>query len=129
MKVLIAFIVGCVIGGFCTYVINTINPDFFTIRILDDDECSDPVYAIEMKNQLLTVSGEQIQTEFNAIADKEAFFFVMPPLDGSEEYTYKVHAKYSDCKEIVTSERIVKRGWVLYESIRNGEITHKIRAR
>ena len=93
------------------------NPDYVRVRIFDSQKCSDAKYALEQKGQSIIVnhSGSDI--------------LVMPPIGSPDQVTYTVRATYSDCAEIVSTDRIVERGWFIYENISDGKVHHTVRAR
>ncbi len=126
----VVFIFGVVSGSVATSISKAMNPPYFTIRIIDNQKCSDREYSIETKENIITIKPDAIDNENHPVARyAEAFFHIIPNPDLTEKYGYKVHARYSDCADIVSDERIVERGWVLYESIRDGKVDHHVRAK
>ena len=100
------------------------------ILISDDSNCSVIDYAIETKYKTITVSKDQINNHLQKPLNANVSIDLYPPLlNSGENFTYKVHANYSNCKNLVSSERIVEKGWILYEFIKNGKIEHVVRAR
>ena len=124
------FLFGFLAGNIITEISNTINPEFLTIRILDNQKCENRQDVIEMDDRIVSIKPEAIDTENHPVARyAEAFFRIVPMPSLKEEYSYRVHAQYSDCADIISDKRTVERGWILYESISEGEIKHVVRSR
>jgi len=130
MKIAVIFIIAVLIGVFSTQIWNNLNTSYFIVRVIDNDKCMNREYIVDLESHSVSVKGEQIELKDIVIAlEAEAFIFVMPPLDSKKEYTYKFRAKYSNCPDILSEARTVERGWLLYETIKDGKVTHTIRSR
>ena len=128
MRYLSTFVIGVLLGTGGMYVASVLDGhEYFTVRILDNDKCSDPVYSILMQGYSVRVSDDQIRPPHIA-REAEAFIHVMPAYNGETKHRYRVTAEYSDCETVQSDEREVERGRILYEWIDNGKIRHQVRA-
>jgi hypothetical protein len=109
----IAFLVGATVAT----VWKNFNPDHIVVRVYGDTNCSDPEYFVELNGQTISAKGRQVD------------FYVMPPIGSPQQITYRIRARYSDCTEILSGQRRVERGWLVYERIADGSIHHMVRAR
>ncbi len=130
MRNWIIFILGMITAFPVIWMSNIFSPTSYTIRMIDDSECVNPKYTISTKHQSISVQGDQIDYDgLIAPNGAEAFIYVRPPYDKSDDFTYKVVASYSNCDTIESSERTVNLGWILYEFVDKNEIKHTVRAR
>ena len=104
--------------------------DFYSVRVIDNSKCENPEYVLHTSFQTIEITEEQISRD-SALSPNgyEAYFFVTPIFNGSKEFTYKIKASYSNCPSIESEERIVQRGWLLYEAVYQGTFTYSIRAK
>ena len=130
MKYTISIIGVFLFGAFCMYLLTALSDkDYFTVRILDNDKCSNPHYSILMKGYRIQVSKDQIETQYPTVArGSEAFIYIMPPYNGKRKHQYRVIAEYTDCEKIQSSEREAERGRVIYEWIEGGKVTQQVRS-
>lgn len=114
---MVGLAVGFAVGAFVATVWGRFKSDHFIVRVFDGQECSDPEYLLELKGQTISVKGPGVD------------LYVMPPTGSPQQISYRIRARYSDCSEIVSDQRTVERGWLLYESIKKGSFHHQVRAR
>ena len=130
MKSAIILLISFLFGVFVAAVWSSMDNDFIVVRIIDNQKCNDREYLLEMENQTISVKGKQIDTTNLMVAlEAEAFFYALPYPSTSDQITYRVRAHYSNCTEILSKEREVERGWLIYETIENQTIRHVVRAR
>ena len=110
-------VIAILVGATVATVWNNIHPDYIVVRVSNISECSDPEYFLELKGQTISTKG------------REAEIYVMPPIGSPQQITYRVRARFSNCPEILSSQRSVERGWRLYESVSDDVIRHTVRAR
>jgi hypothetical protein len=110
---LIALLTGATVAT----VWKNLNHDYIVVRVSESPSCSDPEYFLELKGQTISAKGP------------EAEIYVMPPIGSPQQITYRIRARYSDCTEILSGQRSVERGWLLYEHVADGSIHHSVRAR
>ena len=101
------------------------------VRVIDHQDCSNPEYVLEMNTHSVSVSGAQVALSDSKMmaTQAEAFLYAVQPRQPAEEIHYRVRARYSDCEDITSDERIVRKGWTLYETIEDGNILHMVRGR
>ena len=122
-------IISSFLFGACGMLLVTIfsRSEYFLVRILDHNKCSDPSYSLLMDGYHVEVSTSQIETNPLVAREAEAFIHVRPPYDGKSKYLYRIIAEYSDCEKVESKQREVERGVVMYEWIENGSIRQQIR--
>jgi hypothetical protein len=129
MKIAIALLAGIFFGGIVVNFWNALDHEYITVRVIDNDKCDGREYIVELDSQFVSVKDNQVELENTPIAQEaEAFIYLIPPYDAADKIKYKLHATYSDCKNIESEIRVVERGWVLYEFIEGGKITHRVRS-
>jgi len=130
LKVIPVFILGVVIGAIATQAVNSLSFDFIGIRIIDNQNCKAPVYTIEMEDKSIVIAGKQVNFEFTPMATTtDTDIQIYPSLKSGSNINYTVRASYDDCETILSDVRQVERGWLIYESISDGNIKHQVRAK
>ena len=126
MKVLLTAVFSFSLGILVSWIWSTMDREYILVRVIDHQECSNPEYALEMNTHSVLVSGAQLALSDSKMmaAQAEAFLYAVQPRQSSEEIHYRVRARYSDCDEVTSEERTVRRGWTLYETIEDGNIVH-----
>ena len=119
-----------VLGVFSLSIWKALNPDHIVVRVIDDNKCLSPEYSVEMESHTVSVKGAQIDSPSTRMGeDEDIFLYAGPPHKAEDEMRYRLRARYSDCAEVLSEERVVEAGWILYERIENGRIHHMVRAR
>ena len=107
-----------------------LNPPYISIRILDYTKCKVQGYSILLLDKTVSKAIEQIDKEDSGIASNmDTTIFVIPNIFHKGKITYQVKADYINCKGIISEKRQVERGWLLYETVRDGKIEHQVRSR
>lgn len=102
--------------------------DSILIRITDSSKCDLLRYSFVMPEMTVSFSPEQLAVI--EVKRPGELFLEIPIADqASDTFKYKVRAEYGNCSEILSSERTVKRGYIIYESIYGNKIDYTIRAR
>ena len=116
-----------IVAGF--WLSEYMSPSYVTIRIYDSQKCLGATYRVHLKEKIVSITGEQIIRKSTGVYEADTRLTISVN-DNSDGYVYyAIEASYKDCKSILSSERKVKPGWHLYEGIRDGAITHKVRSR
>ena len=105
--------------------------EYFLVRVIDHQDCSNPEYVLEMSTHSVSVSGSQLALSDSKMmaAQNEAVLYAVQPQHSADEIHYRIRARYSDCAELISEERAVRNGWILYETIEDGNIAHMVRGR
>lgn len=125
-------LVALLMGVLASSVWHSMKFSFTAVRVIDRQDCSDPQYYLEMISQTISVRGEQIgQTDTQSMAATTEAFIYVPRIPLSEDdVRYRLRAHYSDCADVLSDERVVREGSILYEVIeKNGSISHYVRSR
>ncbi len=117
-----------IVAGF--WLSEYMSPSYIKIRIYDDQKCLGAIYRVHQKEKTVSISGEQISKEPIGLAAENDTLLTISVKENPDGYVYySIEASYKDCKSIMSSERKVKPGWLLYEGIRDGVISHQVRSR
>ena len=131
MKILFTAAFSFCLGVLVSWAWSVMDREYILVRVIDHQDCSNPEYVLEMNAHSVSVSGAQVALSDSKMmaAQNEGFLYSVQPKQSAEEIHYRVRARYSDCAELVSEERTVRNGWILYETIEDGNIVHAVRGR
>ena len=126
MKYVVAFILGGFFGAVINNLVSDIHPDYFVVKIIDSNSCSNPSYSILLKEFSIKVEEDEIFKSSKPDGmNAEAQIYVYPPESLKTKHAYVLVAEYSDCATIKSNKRTVERGQRLYEWIDDEKIIHR----
>ena len=122
--VIVMFFVGAFVSS-CSL----ISSDHILIKLSDRSKCDVKRYSVDMTEMTISFSAKQV-TAIRAEHSSSELLLNIPIADGeADTFKYNVHAEYENCAEIFSEDRVVERGWIIYEYIESNKTHYAIRAK
>ena len=100
------------------------------VVVTDSTDCEAAEYSLLLTEKTISASGAQVRNiDFGSSKVNEVFFSFVGRPDGKGGINYRVKAQYKNCDEVLGPANVVNGGWVIYETIKNGEVLHDVRAK
>lgn len=117
--------------------LRSLEENYITVRIIDLNDCLKATHNLLFKEKTVFISGDQINhgpSQIGGNTDTVVKVLAEPDQDGF--IRYRIETFYRDlifeenCEVAVgEEERVVKPGWLIYETIDGRQIVHQVRSK
>ena len=129
IKILVNVGLICISVAAFLWIDNLFFRDNFSVRVTDNSGCKLERYEISLPEKTVVVNEEQVvKGTIGALGKIDTLIHVYGREDKDGKISYVLRASYSDCDDIVGERRVVKKGYLLYEYIKDGKVQFQVRS-